>query len=465
MPCRVSECLQALRQLRRRSDVSREFNEAYRALTSDARLGDRWADILLHSPSIRLRASLALALQLAQPLAGIQIVAALGRGVLAELGVRGVLFGLFLSSAAGLVGAVLMLRLVDESGRRCLLLAGSAIMFVSWAAAAIAESWSGVLEGSGRAGYVPHICLGVSLCALSLGHSLGPGSVAWTIAGEVFPFRGRGKAQAAATATYFGVTLVAGGCFEEQLQLWGFSRAHLLALCAVLCLLLGLLVLVAVPETKGESPLRCECACPLPPSLTAAAPSPPCPLLPCPGVSLEEMEELFALDGSAPATDTAGTGSSAGGIVCCCCPAGSGTLMGRLGQRLLADPLPGHFVRHLSVPGGTVGGGYRTPGLKSGASSNYRSYATPGASGRGHVQLTDVRYTPGRGAHSRGGGDREAFAAAIEGEEEELEQFEPSSLHKYSTDLRETQFNYYQHDGGGTSDGMESLVPKFNLNV
>jgi hypothetical protein len=43
-----------MRQLRRTPEVSKEFNEVYRALTSDAKLGHDWVD-LLTTKSILLR--------------------------------------------------------------------------------------------------------------------------------------------------------------------------------------------------------------------------------------------------------------------------------------------------------------------------------------------------------------------------------------------------------------------------
>jgi hypothetical protein len=42
-----SECITAMRQLRRVDDVSREFNEVYRGLTSDAKLGHEWSDLFM----------------------------------------------------------------------------------------------------------------------------------------------------------------------------------------------------------------------------------------------------------------------------------------------------------------------------------------------------------------------------------------------------------------------------------
>ena len=50
----IIECLQVMRQLRRTPEVSKEFNEVYRALTADAKLGHDWVD-LFTTKSIFLR--------------------------------------------------------------------------------------------------------------------------------------------------------------------------------------------------------------------------------------------------------------------------------------------------------------------------------------------------------------------------------------------------------------------------
>lgn len=48
--------------------------------------------------------------------------------------------------------------------------------------------------------------------------------------------------------------------------------------------------------------------------------------------------------------------------------------------------------------------------------------------------------------------------SAVDEEDEEEVIFEPSTLHKYSNDMRQTHFNYYSEDD-------ESLLPSFNLSL
>jgi MFS family permease len=58
-----TDCSNALQHYRRSTDVKKEFSEMYRALSSDARLGDSWLELLV-SKSIKLRMILGLALPL-----------------------------------------------------------------------------------------------------------------------------------------------------------------------------------------------------------------------------------------------------------------------------------------------------------------------------------------------------------------------------------------------------------------
>jgi hypothetical protein len=110
------ECLDSMRQLRKTSDVSREFNEVYKALTADAKQGDGWADILGNS-SIRYRLFLCGFLQIFQQLVGIQILSTMGATVLATFGVHSISLGLFLSYFSCILGAYFGLRKIDMWGR------------------------------------------------------------------------------------------------------------------------------------------------------------------------------------------------------------------------------------------------------------------------------------------------------------------------------------------------------------
>lgn len=112
-----AECLVALRDLRRdrNGDVSLEFNLIYRALTGDARLGDGWLDIFLHSRSGRLRLVICVFIQVAQQLIGVQVITIFGYTVLKNLGIHSIQLGLMVSMSSGryiILCCMLMLMLM-----------------------------------------------------------------------------------------------------------------------------------------------------------------------------------------------------------------------------------------------------------------------------------------------------------------------------------------------------------------
>jgi MFS family permease len=130
-----AECLESMRLLRRTNDISKEFNDIYLALSSDAVIGDGWIDIL-SSQTIRYRLFLCCVLQLSQQLVGIGIITILGTDFLEILETQIVLWGLGVAYLSALLGTLLGLLKVDQWGRRSLLLVGCAIMSISWIGAA-----------------------------------------------------------------------------------------------------------------------------------------------------------------------------------------------------------------------------------------------------------------------------------------------------------------------------------------
>eukprot|EP01034_Spumella_vulgaris_P024378 gene24378-30719_t len=366
----------AMRQLRRRNDVSREFNDIYRGLTSDARLGEGCGDILIHSGSIRMRMCLCLAVQTMQQLAGIQIITVFGFDVLQEMGVHSILLGLFLSALAGLLGSLLLLQNIDRMGRRFLLMAGSVAMGLSWIGAAGCAMYGGLEHGKAELYFSSYLLR--------------------FLFAEIFPFRARAKASSITVSSHFLCAIVGSALLNRWLQS-GYNVASSLFSFGVLCLLCGVFVYVAVPETRG--------------------------------VMYEDMEELFAVDPAA--------------MHCGCCPDTRGLGGGLLGFRRLVDMQQQRHLQALK----SLSGGANSSG--TGVSSNLTTNSSVARSGL--LSATDsslhLTYMPGSlsGSYS-----------SIGGETQQL--FEPSSLHKYSTDLRENKFSYYQE----TDDLM---VPSFNLNL
>ena len=110
-----------MRTLRRTNDVSKEFNDIYLALSSDARLGESWLEIL-SSKTIRYRLFICCVIQLSQQMAGIQIVTTFGSDFLELLNMHSVLLGLSLAYISALMGTLLGIFNVDIWGRRLVFL-------------------------------------------------------------------------------------------------------------------------------------------------------------------------------------------------------------------------------------------------------------------------------------------------------------------------------------------------------
>jgi MFS transporter, SP family, arabinose:H+ symporter len=145
-----------------------------------------------------------------------------------------------------LVGVILAvftlvsLSLVDFTGRKTLILIGTATQTVSLAGIA----WLYQSRGSG---------LGILACVMVFvaAHAIGNGAVCWVIISEIFPTKVRGRAMSIATTALWLVAYVGNLIYpsiEQRLghsgTFWCFSGAALLNL---------FFVLYWVPETKGRS--------------------------------------------------------------------------------------------------------------------------------------------------------------------------------------------------------------------
>jgi len=289
-----TECLESMRQLRRTNDVSEEFHVIYQALSSDARLGDSWIEIL-SSKAIRYRLFVACALQTSHQLLGYEIITTFGSSLLGLLDMHSVLLGLLLAAVSALLGALLGLSKVDAWGRRFLLICGCLSMFCSWLGASVCVYAGGLQEGKAELyfqAYILRFLFGSFLCLFAFSFAFGFESVSWVVAAELFPLRARGRASALTTSCHGASAVLATSFLADWLAGDGDSASSssiatviLLFACYALCL--ALFVFIALPETQG--------------------------------LMLEDMEELFDLGGG-------GNSSSAG---CCgCCPEVKAGLMG-----------------------------------------------------------------------------------------------------------------------------------------
>jgi SP family arabinose:H+ symporter-like MFS transporter len=138
------------------------------------------------------------------------------------------------------VFTVVAIWLVDKSGRRSLILTGTAIQTCS-----LALVGSLYLSGGHPFGILAGIIAFVS------GHAIGNGAVCWVIIAEIFPNKVRGAAMSMATFALWMTAYLANQLFPGMQKTFGSHG--LFFLFAAMAAINFLFVLLAVPETKGYS--------------------------------------------------------------------------------------------------------------------------------------------------------------------------------------------------------------------
>ncbi len=151
--------------------------------------------------------------------------------------------------AVNVVATFIAIGFIDRAGRRPLLIAGFAGMFVSLAVVAIAfYALERSTAGAGSAlGLVTLLALVVFI--VSFAFSLGP--VTWTVINEIFPGQIRGRAVAVATAVNWGAAFVVSQFFLTLVDAVG--EPFTFEVFAVCCVAGGIWVWRTVPETRGRS--------------------------------------------------------------------------------------------------------------------------------------------------------------------------------------------------------------------
>jgi len=136
--------------------------------------------------------------------------------------------------------------LVEKWGRKKLLYAGAAIMFVSMVAAGLA------FQGIGQSTMVPpmlQITLLIALVIYIFGFAFSWGPVAWLICSEIFPLKGRECGLTITTMvnwTFAGLVMRYALSFMEI-----YGNASIFYLFAAFCVLAILFVAFFIPETRG----------------------------------------------------------------------------------------------------------------------------------------------------------------------------------------------------------------------
>jgi SP family arabinose:H+ symporter-like MFS transporter len=145
-----------------------------------------------------------------------------------------------LVSLVNLVFTLFALWLVDVSGRKKLILAGTLLQSVSFALV----GWFYHVHGSGLA-------VLIFVMTFVAGHAFGNGVACWVIISEIYPTKVRGRAMSIATTSLWVVGYLGNQSFPLMQKnlgsdgtFWVFSAAAFLNLVCVLWL---------VPETKGRT--------------------------------------------------------------------------------------------------------------------------------------------------------------------------------------------------------------------
>ncbi len=145
-----------------------------------------------------------------------------------------------LVSLINLLFTLFALWLVDRAGRKTLILAGTALQFVSLALV----GWFYHIHASGLA-------VLVFVMSFVAGHAFGNGVACWVIISEIYPTKVRGRGMSIATTALWLVGYLGNQLFPFMQRtlgsdgtFWCFSAGALLTI---------ILVALLIPETKGRS--------------------------------------------------------------------------------------------------------------------------------------------------------------------------------------------------------------------
>lgn len=198
----------------------------------------------LFHPGIRVALGIAVVLAVLQQVTGINAVMYYAPGIFlssgAEVSATQALLQTVAVQAVNLLFTLVAIRVVDQWGRRPLMLVTSAAMGVTL-----------VLLGFSFQMQLPAGWVFVFVLAYVASFAVAMGPVVWVVLAEIFPTRTRGRAMAVATVALWIA------CFAvSQSVPWMFkhmSHATTFWTYAVMCCISFVFVQVFVPETKGKS--------------------------------------------------------------------------------------------------------------------------------------------------------------------------------------------------------------------
>ena len=237
---RSPEALSVLTKINGQTTAAQELTEIERTIAEDS---GTLAE--LFQPGLRRAFWIAVTLAILQQVTGINTVLFYGSIIFKEQVHSGSDTGaIFANVIVGLVNffaTLIALNMIDKFGRRPLLLISSGVM--------------GLCQAGLAAAFLMHtpsptLVLAIMLmCVAAFAVGLGPG--VWVLLAEIFPTRIRGRAMSIATLCLWAACTLLTMTFLSLAKALTPTGAFLIY--AAMCVITFLIVLRAVPETKGRS--------------------------------------------------------------------------------------------------------------------------------------------------------------------------------------------------------------------
>ena len=237
---RFDQAAAVLRMMRDRHDVDEELSGLRRDIVSEK--SDLSLSALFAAPKARLPLIVGIGLAVFQQVTGINTIIYYAPSIFQQAGMTSPLLPTIGIGVVNVLATVVALLLLDQAGRRKLLLVGLGIMLFCLIAITIALS-----TGSADAGAIT----AVALAAYVGGFAIGLGPIFWLLIAEIFPLAYRGRGMSVASMANWGSNLVVALFFPNLIVLLTLGGAF--ALFGVLTIIAFAFAWRFVPETSGRS--------------------------------------------------------------------------------------------------------------------------------------------------------------------------------------------------------------------
>ncbi len=241
---RKQEAKAVLTRARGRADVDHEVSEIEADLELESHTPG-WSQFL--RPGFKRPLMLGIGLAVFQQITGINTVIYYAPTIFESAGFHSATASILATAGVGMVNVVFTifaLRVIDDAGRRALLLTGTLGMALSLVILAAGFAFGHALPG------FEWLAVG-SLMAYVAFFAIGLGPIFWLLISEIFPLGVRGRAMGVATVANWGFNLLVALTFLELLR--SFGPAQTFILYAGLSVLGWALAYRMVPETKNFS--------------------------------------------------------------------------------------------------------------------------------------------------------------------------------------------------------------------